>query len=144
MKKLTRIQVSCAAIALSLAVAGPAVADGMQVQPGKWEFKATSVMPMMPAPNATVETQCVTESEVQPEMFLEYVEGCTLRESETDAASMRWKVTCATSGGRVDGEGSARSTGTTVRGAMTLLMNFSGQQMTMRHDWEGRRVGPCD
>lgn len=144
MKSLTKVLTSCGAVALSLAVATPVLAEGMQVQPGKWEFTATSVMPMMPMPNTVVETECVTESEIQPEMFLDYVEGCTIQESETDAASMRWKVTCATTGGRMDGEGSARSTGTTVRGGMTLLMNFGGQQMTMRHDWEGKRIGPCD
>ena len=144
MKMLTKILVGSGVVAATMGVAGLSLAEGMQVEPGKWEFTTRVVAPMMPTPITTVETECVTRSEIRPQMFLRDIGGCTLEQSEADAVSMRWKMTCMNPSGRVDGEGSAHSTGTTVRGAMSLLMHANGQQMSMTHNWEGKRVGPCD
>ncbi len=91
-------------IAGVLALASPALADGMEVKPGKWEFKTTSQSPMAPAPKTQVETHCVTESKVDPATFMRNSNGCQLSDAQASSSSMSWKMACKAHGGQMTGD----------------------------------------
>ena len=131
-------------IAGVLALASPALADGMEVKPGKWEFKTTSQSPMAPAPKTQVETHCVTESKLDPATFMRNSNGCRLSDTQASSSSMSWKMACKAHGGQMTGDASFRSTGTTLSGTMKMAMSFQGQKMSFEQQWEGKHLGPCD
>lgn len=121
-----------------------ALAEGMQVEPGQWEFTATTDMPMLPGPKTVTTTRCITEPEVDPDAFMDQARECTVTEVESDATSMRWKMTCANPGGTMTSEASYTSTGTAVNGTMTMNIDVDGQTITMSSTTAGKRLGPCD
>lgn len=125
-------------------MAAPAWAEGLRVEPGKWEMRSTSHMPMMPQPRTQVTTECVRQTELSPDTFLEQAEGCRLIDSEASGSRIRWQMECQSEGRKMTADGAFTSTGTTVKGTMKLAMDAGGHQMTMEHQWEGRRLGPCD
>jgi len=127
-----------------VALAGTAQAAGMRVEPGKWEFTTTSRMPMLPSPETSVDTQCVTESEVRPETFLSDSDGCELKDAASDASSMRWTIECRHPEGRMTGNASMTSTGASVEGTMTMQVDVGGQSTRFEQTWRGRRLGPCE
>ena len=127
-----------------LGTAGPALGDGLEMEPGKWEFRTTSSMPTAPRPMEFVDTRCVTPADTKPETFMKDASQCQVTSIETSARLMRWKVTCQNPTGPVVGEGEARSTGKTVRTTMKTSLEVDGQRVTMETLSEGRWLGPCD
>lgn len=121
----------------------PALAGGMKVSPGKWEFRSSAQQPMGGGSKTEVTTQSVSNSEMTPERFMRDAKGCTVTDTETTGAMMRWKMSCAGTGGQSTGDAEFTSTGTAIRGAMNMMMQFGGQQMTFARTWEGKHVGPC-
>ena len=56
---------------------------------------------------------------------------------------MKWKVSCASEGGEMLGEGNVTSKGDTLSGGMKMSMSFNGQSMDMQVDWLGKHIGSC-
>lgn len=132
------------AVAVALfALATPALAAGMKVSPGKWEFRSSSQPPMGGGAKTEVTTQCVADAEMTPERFMREAKGCTVTDTETSESRMRWRMHCAGTGGLSTGDAEFTSTGTTIRGMMNMMMKFGGQQMSFARTWEGKHVGPC-
>jgi len=140
---MQRLWIGILALALLL-VSGPALAEGMRIEPGKWEFTSTAKMPMIPTPKTTTQTQCVTEPEIKPEEFLQGLEGCVVSDVQSDAKSMRWKMTCTSDGVTMVGNAIYTSTGAQIQGSMTLVMNANGQPMTFEQSSQGKHLGACD
>jgi len=130
-----------AAIAL---LATQAIAGGMKIEPGKWEFRSTSVTSMAPNPQLEVTTECMKEEEISPQDFMEDAQGCTLTDSEATDSTMKWKMSCPSAGGEMTGEAEVYSTRKTIRGSMKMAMAINGQSMDFKMQWEGKRIGPCD
>ncbi len=124
--------------------AGTAHAEGMRIEPGKWEFKTVMTMSMRPEPTVHNETRCMTEKEMDPQTFWKDAEGCSLSDASSDRSSMRWKLICPSPAGTMRGEAVVHSTGDTLNGTMKAEMSVNGQSMRMTHEWKGRRVGDCD
>jgi hypothetical protein len=118
--------------------------DGMRVEPGKWEYTATTQNSMLPGPKTTTMTRCITAAETSPEAFLDEAQDCELSEIESDAASMRWKMLCTNAAGQMRGETRYTSSGAAVSGTTSMTMTADGHTMTMEIQTEGRRIGPCE
>jgi len=125
-------------------VAASAVAGGMKMEPGKWEFKSTSDMAMMGGPREVVTTQCIDDDEVTPNQFIPNAKDCEMTNVEVGAASMSWQMKCTTPGGTMTGKGELEARGPKATGSMTMNMSFNGQQMSFKRTWVGKRLGPCD
>ncbi len=134
-----------AAVVVSvLALALPALAEGMKVDPGKWEFRSTSKTPMGPAPVPETTTECITESEMDPDEFLDEAKGCSVVEKDVASDKMTYVMSCDGPTGPMTGRAVFRSTGSTVKGGMKMQVDFNGQPMTFETTWEGKRVGDCE
>jgi hypothetical protein len=129
------------------AVVLPSVAsagDALQVNPGKWKTRTSMKSTMSPEPRVTERTECVTESEWDPDTFMKDVEGCALTDVNSSAQRMQWKVACNVQGGRMDGDADYRSQGDRVEGEMRLDMDAGAMKITMDLTFEGNRIGDCD
>lgn len=133
-----------AILAAALLASAPAFAGGMKVDPGKWEIHSIARMSMMPTPRESTSTQCVRESEMKPGEFLDDADGCRVSDVVAEKTRMAWKLVCESGGGRMDGNAEFHSTGSTMKGRMTLNMKHGGMDMTMVRIFDGRRVGDCD
>jgi hypothetical protein len=120
-------------------------AAGMKIEPGKWEFRSKSNLPMMLGQPPKVTTQCLSVGEVSPDSFLKdvQIEGCAVVESRADAASLHWKVSCKQPGGVFTGTADFTSTGAAMRGVLKVVLPIAGQTLDFAQEWEGRRLGAC-
>jgi len=138
------LQIRMILAAAIVTFATQAIAGGMKVEPGKWEFRSTSVTPMATSPQLEVTTECIKDEEISPQNFMEDAQGCTLTDSEATDSTMKWKMSCPGPGGEMTGEGEVQSTGGAIRGSMKMAMAINGQSMDFKMEWEGKRIGPCD
>jgi hypothetical protein len=120
-------------------------AAGMKIEPGRWEFRSTSNLPMMLGKPPVVTTRCLSAGEVSPDTFLKdvQIEGCAVVESRADATSLRWKVSCKQPGGAFSGAAEFTSTGTAVRGVLKVTLPDAIMPLDFEQAWEGRRLGAC-
>jgi hypothetical protein len=127
--------------------AAPAVrADGIPVEPGKWEMKSTMNMPMLPQPRVTTTTECMEESELaMDDLGVEDMDpNCKFDMAQVDGNTMKWSADCPVEGGTSHGEWQAVSGGDTITGEGFITVSFQGQTMEMTMNWEGKRIGDCD
>src|SRR3712207_2090839 len=87
-----------ALVALAIAVlAAPVYAQG--IEPGEWEFNATTTSPLFPKAQNTVFTRCVKKEDAEnPERWMgrQGKSGeCQLTPGERTADSMKWEMSCA-------------------------------------------------
>ncbi len=132
------------ALITGLTVSVSAGAEGLKVEPGKWEIRMTTVMPMIPQPIENIGTQCIAESEMKPDEFLRDSGECTFSDVVTAGSKFSWAMNCKNEGGELSGTGSFVSKGPEMTGTVNMVMNAEGQKMTMNTTWEGKRIGPCD
>ena len=122
----------------------PARADGLKVEPGEWRFRTSSQTSAgEPAP-PTVTTRCLSEPELTPKTFMVDARGCSVLATVATGSLLRWKMSCSTPDGRMDGGGDFSSTGTTVRGTMHLESVSGDPALRLERSWEATRLGPCD
>ncbi len=136
---------SCFVLALALASAADAWADGLKVEPGEWEFTSQTDAPGMPDMGPITRRECVEESSFSPDDFQKDMEGgCTISDVKATASTLTWKLSCsAMQGGEMTGRGRFESKGDTISGTMDMQMSVNGQPMSMQVRWSGKRVGPC-
>lgn len=142
-----RISVAAALIA-SLA-AGTAWAQTANLEPGEWRMQnrmSFEGAPGMPEQN-TESTECVTREQIDRglEGMLEDPEGnCEVTNLERSASSMSYTMSCAVGGGEemtMDGE--MEFMGDRMQGSYSGAMSAGGQEMRMRMEITGERVGDC-
>ena len=142
MQRMTRVALGFGAAVIL--VTGAAWADGMKVEPGRWEFETTTKQPFAPQPMTRTSTECIAEAEIDPSTFAKEARSCTISDIQTDGDSMKWKIVCSEGGGTMTGTGSAISTGASVTGSMNMVMQMAGQTMEIKSEWKGKRVGECE
>lgn len=118
-------------------------AEGMRVEPGLWEMKATTPGFFGSAPMEKVYSRCVRADSVTLERFVAELDGCRVLEPQITERSMKWKMSCPTEAGTMTGRGDFRSAGSTVRGTVEMAMMIGTQQIPMISSWAGKRLGPC-
>lgn len=152
-KSITVLICSC----LLLPAAG--FAASFHMNPGKWEFVTTVSMPMMPAPQVTTNTECVTKEEAERDPLANLTnigKDCTITNKTMTGARLNYTMECHQQGMITKGKGSFTSQGDTASGAMEMTMQMpegmpagmpgmmANGAMTVKTSWQARRIGACD
>jgi hypothetical protein len=130
-------------VCAALAVLAPSAAAQTMV-PGEWLFTSTLSSPLMPAPQESSFTQCVTQADAEdPTRFTarDQTADCEVAPGVRTAENYSWTVFCHGQGLR--GSGTARFRGDTIESEMQVSANLRGQKVEMRTRIVGRRLGPC-
>lgn len=120
-----------------------AVAEDMQITPGMWEIQITSKMPMLPQPTVKNMQQCFTASRISPEKIMQNSGNCEFSDVQASSSQVSWKMSCTGHGGNMTGTGQFNSQGDSMNGTLQMSMQMQGQQITMDHQWSGKRIGDC-
>jgi hypothetical protein len=136
--------VAIVVLGLGFVAANAAGAEGLKIEPGKWEIRSVSTLPMQPEPRTRVSTECIREAELRPDRLIDDTEGCQTSDVVVEPGRMTWKLACSPEGGTMTGDGEIRSTGSTLDGSMQMTMAFGDRTMSMQHSWSGKRIGACD
>ena len=150
---MKKVFVMLLATILSLLFAKVVLAEGTNLKPGKWEFKTTSIIPMMPDPQIMTNTKCITAEDAGRDPLAAMVEEgkCRVLNKEENGNTIEFEVEC--DGGtdmKMNGKGHFTANGTTASGKMEMTMNVpqmgdqGGQSMKITQEWEGKRIGNCD
>jgi len=134
-------------LALTLAAFNVA-ADGISIEPGKWEMTTVMNMPMLREPRVTTVSECMDKDEITPESMMEDMDNsnaeCDMNVEVVEENTMKWTLDCSEKMGNSTGEWTATSYGDTMKGNGAITMNVQGQEIVMTMEWEGKRVGECD
>ena len=131
-----------ALFAVSLAFAVPAAAQTME--PGEWQFTSTMTSPMLPKPQSSSVTRCVSKADAEdPTRFsaADQLPDCQVKPGNRTAGSYSWTMSCPKQG--MQGAGQAKFGGATLESEMRMTMDAQGQKMEMFTKTSGRRLGPC-
>ena len=131
-------------LACAVLAAASLSAAAQSMEPGEWQFVTTMTSPMMPKPQTSTITQCVSKQEADdPTRFTakEEASDCVVTPGVRTASSYTWTVSCPKQG--MSGKGSARFSRGTVESDVQVTMEGQGQKMDMRTTMSGRHVGPC-
>ena len=123
-----------------------AIAEGITIEPGRWEMTSTMNMPMLPQPRVNTDVECIHESELSPEAMTEdsMDSGCSFDTMMVDGNTMKWSMDCTLEEGASHGEWEVTSHGDTLSGDGTVTVDVQGQAMVMTMAWEGKRIVACD
>jgi len=125
---------------------GTAVAKGVSIDPGLWEMTVTVAMPMLPQPQADTSTECITETELNPEDFNQDEDmPCDIGNVVINGNSANWTISCPNpSGPPMSGRWEFTSKGSSITGSGSMSMDMGDQKMVMDMTWTGHRIGNCD
>ena len=126
-------------------MAGTALADGVAVNPGRWEMTMTMEMSLMPAPQTRSFTKCIEEKELGPDSFnMDENSPCDFSGVAIDGDSVSWSINCPSPAGAMVGHWEFTSSGDSVVGSGSMSADIVGQSMEFTMNWEGERVGDCE
>ena len=131
-----------ALLALLAALSPPAAAQSME--PGEWELVTTMNSPMLPAPQSTTMTQCVSKADADDPAGLSMKgqpSDCTMTPGARSGDRYSWTMACPKQG--MAGSGTMRFGGGTMETDIRVVMEMQGQKMEMHTRTAGRRLGPC-
>jgi hypothetical protein len=131
-----------------LIVSTAAQAEGISIEPGKWEMNTVMTMPMLPEPKVTTVTECMEKDEITPESMSEDMNNpdadCKMNAEVVGDDTMKWTMDCSEEMGNSRGEWEVTSYGDSMKGGGSVTMNVQGQEIVMTMEWEGKRIGACD
>ncbi len=154
MQKKSILVLACCCLLLPAA----ALAGGYSMNPGKWQFTTTVTMPMLPAPQVSTNTECVSKEEAERDPLANLVDvgNCTITKKEMHGANLDFEMECNEKGMTSKGKGHFSAHGNTVSGSMEMSMEMpkmEGAQgipgmptgpMKITTSWKGERIGACD
>jgi hypothetical protein len=122
------------------------VAAGIAIEPGMWETNMTMKMSMMPQPQVHSSTECIEESELNPEDFnMDENSPCDIGEVVLNDNTVNWAINCPAEGGMaLQGNWSMTSNGDTLTGGGSMSGGTEDMQISMTIKWDGKRIGDCD
>ncbi len=132
-----------AAVTALLAAGGPARAETIRVEPGKWQVESTTSNPFT-GPRTFSSTQCMREESFDPTKEMAKSAECRLLSHEVSGNAMTWTMSCQMEQMTMQAEGQFKSRGDSASGRMTMSADMGGQPFAMEVTWEGKRIGPCD
>lgn len=135
----------CRSLSLSLAVlcSPAALAETLPVTPGLWEVTSTRTHPFTGQPVTEVNQLCMKQSEFDPRMLLEGMDGCQLTRQGRSGNTLEYAVQCSQDGATIDVEGTMQTQGEQGQGVMTMRIQGAGMNMEMESSWTSRRLGEC-
>ena len=129
------------------------MAAGFDMNPGKWEFTTTVTMPMLPQPQISTMTECITEEEAKQDPLKDLVDegSCRVTNKKIEGNTFHFEMNCTQEGGMVTkGKGQFSAKGDNASGSIEMTMdmpqmpNMPAGPMTMNTSWQGKRIGSCD
>ncbi len=131
------------------------MADSFTMNPGKWEFTTTMTMPMLPAPQVTTDTECITEEDARRDPINDLLSdgNCRMLKKKQSRNSMTFEMECNNEGVTSKGRGQFSSNGNSASGSMDMTMempdmpamaNMPAGSMKIQTTWRGKRIGACD
>jgi hypothetical protein len=131
-------------LALLLAVCGSAFAQSLE--PGEWEFNATTSSPLFPGAQSTVFRHCVRKEDADnPERWMarqSQTGECKLTPGQRTPTFMKWEMSCPKTNMRGSGVAWITDPGT-VQSEIQMTSEFQGHRIQMNTRTSGRRLGPC-
>ena len=120
-------------------------ADGVPMNPGKWEMEMTMQMSMLPQPQVRTSTECITEEQLSPENFnMDEDSPCDVSELNVDGNTVSWSISCPGPMGSMEGNWEFTSSGDEIVGNGSMSGSMGNMTMQMDMDWTGKRIGDCD
>ena len=132
-----------AVVVALLAAPTSTLADGMQVEPGMWEFTSSIPDPMGGESGKQVYRTCVRDRTITPDRVMARTKDCRIWNAVFMGPSVRWKMRCETPAGPMIGSGSLRSSGSAVSGSLEMTMAVGALEIPITGAFHGRRVGTC-
>lgn len=124
-------------------LSSPALAAGLQVEPGLWEFTSSIPDPLAGESGPQVYRTCVRDRTITPETVMARHKECRISNAVFAGPSARWKMLCDTPAGPMAGSGSLRTNGTAVAGSLDFSMQVGALEVPLTGSFRGRRVGDC-
>jgi hypothetical protein len=127
------------ALVAGLACAAPNMKEGMWEITTKMEMAGRSDVAM---PQQTVK-HCMTKKDVDdPKRMTPNSDQnrCKMTDYKLQGNTASWKVACE---GQGSGSGTITYNGDSYTGSQTMAINAGGQNMNMKMNFSGRRVGEC-
>lgn len=121
-------------------------AGGVTIDPGQWEMTTTMTMSMMPQPQTNTTSECIEESELNPENFnMDEDNPCSINDVSIDGDTASWTINCpAANGMEMEGAWQFASKGDSLTGKGYMSADMMGQTMRFDMTWEGKRSGDCE
>ena len=121
------------------------MAEGVAVDPGKWEMTMTMEMSMLPAPQTRTSTECIEQNELGPDDFnMDEDSPCDFNDVEIDGNTVSWAISCPGPAGEMTGNWLFTSHGDSITGEGSMTADMAGQSMEFTMNWNGKRIGDCD
>ena len=145
---MTKIITVLAFAGVSL-LSGIAHSEEYNINPGMWETTLKmEVTGMPPEMAAMMERPPKVEKECIKDRNYDFnpgddASGCTFNQKRHSDKKLSWDISCNAQGGNAKGHGEANFNGDSVTGWFEMNMQGPGGPMTMRHSFDGKRVGSC-
>ncbi|HEU0259069.1 MAG TPA: DUF3617 family protein [Burkholderiales bacterium] len=137
------MQLRATPLLVVLLLAMPAFAA--EVDPGEWEFTATSTSRLFPGPQMTSFKRCIKKDDAaNPDRWMaqQTRQGdCKVTPGAKSADTYTWVMECAKPSMR--GTGSARLSRASIEGETHMTGEVHGQKFELRTKVSGKRLGPC-
>jgi hypothetical protein len=122
-----------------------AVAFAAEIEPGEWEFTATSTSRLFPAPQTATFKRCIKKEEAEnPDRLMAQASQqgvCKVTPGGKSGDTYTWMMECPKANMR--GPGSARVRGATMEGETHMTGEMHGQKFELLTKVSGKRLGPC-
>ncbi|MCB1693602.1 MAG: DUF3617 family protein [Pseudomonadales bacterium] len=128
---------------LVLAMSTCAFADELAIKPGLWETRTTHTNPMTGKPTTETNQSCVKQTTFDPESMMKDTEGCDVLESKRDGNALNFHMKCGMNGAEANVTGHYETDGDTGSGNMNMEMSMGPMNMTMKMQWDAKRLGDC-
>ena len=113
-------------LVVTLAATPALAAEGMQVEPGLWEFTSSIPDPLAADQGNQAYRTCVRDHTITPERVMAQRKECRIWNAVFQGTSVRWKMRCDTPAGPMTGSGSLRSNGKAIAGHTCSLRKNPG------------------
>ena len=118
-------------------------ADALPMEPGMWESTYNMQNPMTGQMQSNTSTECIQESEFDPQRMLPESEGCQVAESDLSGNTLTFVLQCNMQGAEMSMKGVYTSNGDSGEGTTEMTMSFGGQSFTSNGSFTAKRVGSC-
>jgi hypothetical protein len=128
-------------LALPVAAGAERAVQGVQVEPGLWEFRTS--LPEALSAGAEAYRTCIRERTITPSLVMARQRECRIWNAVFAGPAAKWSMRCETPAGPLPGRGTLRSGGATVSGTLEFTMALGSLEIPMTGEFRGRRLGPC-
>ena len=130
----------------ALAVAAPAMAEGLKLKPGLWEMTYQYQAAMFGQAKDETEVNCVTpdKAELDPQKLLDDSIPCKPANLKTEGGVMTFDVVCEGLGEGTGGKARFETDGDAGSGKIDMIMKMGDMAIPMNASMTAKRLGACE